>query len=281
MIRVLSLGAGVQSTTVLLMSLAGELPPLDAAIFADTQEEPVAVYRHLWWLAERCAEAGVPLYVVTDHNSLGLVQDLDDVLEGRRKSGGLAQPPLHVRGGTVDRFQIRRQCTSHLKLHPIRRKVRELAGIAGRRSPDHVVVERVIGISRDEAHRMRDSGQAWERNVYPLVDLRMTRHDCLLWCQRNGYPTPPRSACVMCPFHSNAEWRDLRDNDPEGWERALAYDDKVRHAGSAYGNAFRGIPGEMFVHFSGRPLAEVDLSTEEDHGQGSLFGAECQGMCGV
>lgn len=39
-LKVLSLGAGVQSTTVLLMSWAGELPPLDCAIFADTGWEP-------------------------------------------------------------------------------------------------------------------------------------------------------------------------------------------------------------------------------------------------
>ena len=37
--RVLSLGAGVQSSTLLLMACHGELE-LDAAIFADTQWEP-------------------------------------------------------------------------------------------------------------------------------------------------------------------------------------------------------------------------------------------------
>lgn len=59
--RVLSLGAGVQSTTLFLMSLRGELPPLDAAIFADTQWEPKAVYKHLNWLVQLAEEAGVPL----------------------------------------------------------------------------------------------------------------------------------------------------------------------------------------------------------------------------
>jgi hypothetical protein len=46
-LRVLSLGAGVQSTTLLLMSVYGELPPLDYAIFADTGWEPARVYEHL------------------------------------------------------------------------------------------------------------------------------------------------------------------------------------------------------------------------------------------
>ena len=45
--RVLSLGAGVQSTTLLLMAVEGILPGLDCAIFADTGWEPARVYEHL------------------------------------------------------------------------------------------------------------------------------------------------------------------------------------------------------------------------------------------
>lgn len=280
MIRILSLGAGVQSSTVLLMSLAGELPRLDAAVFADTRDETSATYRHLWWLAERCAEAELPLYVVADPKSRGLTEDLTDVLEGRRPPG-IAQPPLHMRGNAEggSRLQIRRQCTLHLKLAPIRRKVRELAGLTGRRSPSEPVVTQVIGISLDEAHRMRDSGEAWIVNEYPLVDRRLTRHSCLVWLERHGYPRPPRSACVMCPFRNTEDWRELRDTDPDGWAEALAYDELVRHAGHVW--SAKGLAGEAFVHYSGRPLAEVDLSTEEERGQLNLFGAECQGMCGV
>ena len=40
MIEILNLGAGVQSSTVLLMSIHGELPHIDHAIFADTGWEP-------------------------------------------------------------------------------------------------------------------------------------------------------------------------------------------------------------------------------------------------
>jgi len=48
--HVLNLGAGVQSTTLYLMSMSGEVRPFDVAIFADTGEEPQAVYKHLEWL---------------------------------------------------------------------------------------------------------------------------------------------------------------------------------------------------------------------------------------
>ena len=43
-IHVLSLGAGVQSSTLALMAAAGEVTPMPtAAIFADTQAEPARV----------------------------------------------------------------------------------------------------------------------------------------------------------------------------------------------------------------------------------------------
>jgi hypothetical protein len=50
-IHILSLGAGVQSSTLALMAAAGEVTPMPtAAIFADTQDEPASVYRWLDWL---------------------------------------------------------------------------------------------------------------------------------------------------------------------------------------------------------------------------------------
>ena len=49
-LKVLSLGAGVQSTTLALMINQGELPMVDCAVFADTKGEPKYVYDHLNWL---------------------------------------------------------------------------------------------------------------------------------------------------------------------------------------------------------------------------------------
>jgi hypothetical protein len=50
-LRVLSLGAGVQSTTLVLTAAHGEIGPMpDCAIFANTGWEPKAVYEHLAWL---------------------------------------------------------------------------------------------------------------------------------------------------------------------------------------------------------------------------------------
>ena len=43
MLRILSLGAGVQSSTLALMVANGEIDPVDCAIFADTQSESKAM----------------------------------------------------------------------------------------------------------------------------------------------------------------------------------------------------------------------------------------------
>ena len=68
MLTVLSLGAGVQSTTLALMAAHSEITPMpDCAIFADTQAEPAAVYEHLRWLMSPNV-LPFPVHVVTTGN---------------------------------------------------------------------------------------------------------------------------------------------------------------------------------------------------------------------
>jgi len=76
---------------------------------------------------------------------------------------------------------IRRQCTKDYKIVPIRPKVRELVGLAGRRSPDMPIVEQWIGISLDEAIRMKPSCDDWQVDRWPLIEQRLWRQDCLRW----------------------------------------------------------------------------------------------------
>jgi len=102
----------------------------------------------------------------------------------------------------------------------------------------------------------------------------MMRHDCLLWLARHGYPEPPKSACIGCPFQPDAAWRRLRDGDPDASADAVAVDCAIR-TGS------RGIRGEVYLHCSAVPLDEADLTTDTDHGQLDLWPNECEGLCGV
>jgi 3'-phosphoadenosine 5'-phosphosulfate sulfotransferase (PAPS reductase)/FAD synthetase len=64
-LTVISLGAGVQSSTMALMAADGELPKPDCAIFADTGNEPKAVYRYLEFLKKVLP---YPIYKVSKGN---------------------------------------------------------------------------------------------------------------------------------------------------------------------------------------------------------------------
>jgi hypothetical protein len=271
MLRIISIGAGVQSTTMALMAAHGEIGPMpDCAIFADTQSEPKKVYEHLSWLMSPNV-LPFPVHIVTRGS---LRQEILDASAGIK--GAWGRPPFFLANSDGTTGMTRRQCTGDYKLDPIHKKVRELLGLKPRaRSPKKQIAERWIGISLDEAIRMKPAKYAYERNRWPLVEKEMNRWDCLAWLSRNGYPQPPKSACTFCPYHSDAMWRDMKDNDPESWTDACAVDAALRSGKHIM------LKGEPYLHRSLRSLPEVDLSTPEDHGQLNLFNNECEGMCGV
>ena len=269
-LRVLSLGAGVQSTTLALMAAHGHFGAVDCAIFADTGWEPAGVYAHLEWLMSGNV-LPFPVHIVSAGN---MRQQLLDAAQGQRWASIPAFTRTVDSRGNISIGMIRRQCTTTAKIEPIRRKVRELAGLTRRRSPKVPVVHQWIGISLDEVVRMKPSREAWQLNRFPLIEQRMTRRDCHEWLRCHGYPEPPRSACIGCPYHSDAAWRAMRDRDPAAWNDAVEADRAIR-------TGLRGIRGEVFLHRSAVPLDEADLSTAADHGQLDLWPNECEGMCGV
>src|SRR5688572_21082263 len=93
-LRVISLGAGIQSSTLLYLAIAGELEA-DAAVFADTQWEPARVYEHLDKLEALAAEAGIPVYRVTQGNLRERVIKQNKA-EGAEGSKHFVTIPLHT-----------------------------------------------------------------------------------------------------------------------------------------------------------------------------------------
>ena len=266
-LRVLSLGAGVQSTTTLLMAIHGELPKPDHVVFADVGWEPKAVYDHLDRLKALMVKHEIPFHKVTKGNIR------QDFIDGETR---FASMPLFVINEQGKKGMIRRQCTSEYKIGPLLKKQRELAGLkTGQRCKEHRITT-VIGISYDESQRMRDPAFPWIQNEYPLVDLRMTRQDCLKWCAGQGYEQPPRSACIGCPFKSQEEWRALK-KDPEAWADAVDFDKYLR----TNPRLVARFNGAAYLHRDCVPLDEVDLRTNEEKGIFSLFDMECEGMCGL
>lgn len=269
--NVLNLGAGVQSSTLALMAAIGEVSPMpNFAIFADTQAEPSSVYKWLDWLERQLP---FPVYRVTRGNMTEDMMTLRTAKDGRQWTKSTIPAFMQASDGSIG--LLGRSCTADYKIAPILKNLRKLCEI--KRGEKLVQITQWIGISYDEIQRMKPSRDAWTQHRWPLVEREMRRHDCIAWLKKHGYPEPPRSACVYCPFHSNKEWRRLKDHEPEAFAKAVWVEQELQRTKAITDN-MRSIP---WLHKSCVPLEKVDLSTEEDAGQLDMFGNECEGLCGV
>jgi hypothetical protein len=263
-LRILSLGAGVQSTALLLLAAQGKLPKPDAAIFADTGWEPRAVYDHLQRIITEVAEpAGIPVYKVTRGNIR------EDALNPDAPWFGTI--PLYIRNPDGSEGMLRRQCTAGYKIAPIRAKVRELLG-ARTREDGRVLspkkgrwAEQWIGISTDERDRALDKDGnlktgdvAYSRNRYPLLELGMDRAQCHALLDAAGLDNTPKSACIGCPFHTNAHWRMIREN-PADWADAVDFDKRIRKGSARATVNGSELNGKAYLHRARVPLARAPI----------------------
>jgi|TARA_R110002012_G_scaffold274488_2_gene460810 hypothetical protein len=280
MLTVLSLGAGVQSSTLALMAAKGEITPMpDCAIFADTGAEPQGVYDYLDWL-----EKQLPFPVHRVMRSEGLTNALKYQAKHKNKKNHVWKKfsnvgiPLHTQSVKGTKGMLLRSCTSLYKIEPVVKKIRELLGLKkGERGFKKVCVHQWIGISTDEAARMKLSKFSYIKHIFPLIENNMSRQDCLDWMKNNKFPKPSKSACTFCPYHDDILWRDMKMNDPKSFSEAVEIDHLVR-------DGIKGTKGnKLYLHRSMKPLIEVDFRNAEDAGQTRLdgFDEECEGMCGL
>lgn len=267
-LTVLSLGAGVQSTALLVCSAEGhhDVPKADVAIFADTGDEPAYVYRHV----ERLRDwSPIPIEVVS-HGCLS-----EDVLEKRdgKRADRFASIPAFTEGEDGRAVMLRRQCTREYKIKPIEKHIRRLLGYMPGQPIRGLCVEQLIGISTDEVGRAKPSLRPWIRNRWPLIEANLRRVDCSRIIREAGLPDPGKSACVYCPFHSDEYYLQLQREHPEDFQRAVEFDAAIRRMSE------QGVKRPLYIHRSLRPLGEVDFTKG---GQGEFaFMNECEGMCGV
>lgn len=273
-IHVISLGAGVQSSTMALMADCGELGPRPAfCLFADTQNEPKAVYE---WLAYLRTVLTIPVHVVT-HGNLAYENTRPRVsrVTGRTYyKNFLPAFLLTQHNGGFKKGLLRRKCTYDFKLEPLQKGVRALARVP--RGCTTVWVKQWIGISTDEADRMKPSRVPWSENVYPLIDANMSRQGCLDWMKRHGYPMPPKSACVFCPYHNDQMWQQLKDTDPTAFQEAVVFERRLQELAPHQG--IRGVP---FLHADRKPLDQVVFDANVKTSHINHFSNDCEGMCGV
>lgn len=287
--RILNLGAGVQSTAVFLMAHEGRIPPIDHAIFADTQEEPQAVYDHLEWMKR--IPAPVPLMHIATAGKLG-----DHLVHGTDSAGGrFASIPAftHTHHDTpraaCSEGMVRRQCTKEYKVDVIERVIRRvIIGLLPRaRIPKDFKCEQIIGISLDEKGRAkrikaRFEDRPWARVSFPLIEMAWTRADCLDYLKTRVPHVVTRSACVFCPFKSASEWLRTKENAVE-WARVIEIDEALRKPGNVVN---RNMEQSLYLHRTCLPMVQIDFEKEAEkeakRNARPLFDLmECEGMCGM
>ena len=278
-LTVISLGGGVQSSVMALMASGGAFGQLpDCAIFAATHWEPPTIYTHLDWLSRNLS---FPLYIVDNGRSL---REDAKALTNHSGNRGFIDLPLYrkgparagVRNGQGDGMG-RRQCTEHYKIRPVRRKIRELLGLSrGQRVPADTTVELWLGISTDEAIRMKTSRDRWIHNRYPLIAVGMSRKDCLEWWE-GWYDRPlERSSCIGCPYQSRQRWAETKRQWPKPFAEVVEIDSNLRGK--------LAFAKEPYLHPRRVPLAqavnldEAGLRAARDP---DGFGNRCEGYCGV
>jgi hypothetical protein len=243
-----SCGGGTQSAAIAALIVACEIPKPDAAVIADTGREASETWRY-YERTLRPALADMGVNLVRLHHDWATV-DLFSGEDGKT----VLMPMFTDQNGKTG--QIPKYCSNEWKTRPVDRYIKSL-GLKGGSI--------WIGFSVDEFHRCRshDASAKWNP-AYPLIERRMSRGDCVALVKRIGWPTPPRSACWMCPYRSDAEWLHLKRTDPIDFETAIRLEYRVRE-----------VDPNLYLHRSCKPLFAADFG----EAQGDLLDQCGSGMC--
>ena len=277
MTNIISLGMGVQSTALYFQSSMGEIPRADLAIFVDPGKEKTQTLEYHHFLEDwRSKNNGIPIKVVSKKN---LFVDLLNKDENKR----FASIPCFTKdpeNGKVG--MLRRQCTNEYKIMQVDKAISEYYGLKKyARRPKTAVW---LGITVDEVDRISYPKSAWKINVFPYLnyhtssnnvsksvkyfDNYVNRNDLYAWYKNNNLPIPIKSGCVFCPFQSDFNWYDLKENYPEDFEAAIEVDIAIRNDPKSKGR-------ERFLHKSCVPLNQVKFNQEDQTSLGDCFG-HCQ-----
>lgn len=249
-IRLFSFGGGVQSHAVMALQALCGLFDYDIFVFANVgndSENPATLEYIEKYTKPFCATYGLTFVEVQKRNRKGEKQTLMGEIERQRKSIII---PARMSNGAPGN----RKCTSEFKIHVVDKYIKT-------NGYTHAAVG--LGISLDEFTRMRgeewqnvETSNAikprklgfWRKREHPLIDLRITRQQCLEIIQYAGLPIPPKSSCFFCPFHKRNEWVDMRRSDPVLFDKAVQVEGLI--------NAVRGNLHKdyVYLHPSCTPL---------------------------
>ena len=231
-----SYGGGTQSIAIAVLILQGKLPRPDYAVMTDTGRERQRTWDYKTSVVDPALAAiGMEIAVVSkdDYRAPDLYS---------AKEHTLLIPAFTTQGGRVGKLPT--FCSKEWKSRIVRRYMVETAGVS--------VYDQWLGFSTDELERMKHNELKSVTNVYPLIDLRYSRAMCAALVESFGWPSPPKSACWMCPNRADPNWLDMKRTDPADFARAVAFEREIRL-----------VDPHVWLHDSGKPLDEADFDASQ------------------
>ena len=195
---VVSYGGGVNSTALVIFLIKNKLP-LDHVVFADTGDEMPETYDYLKHMKKFCIKHEVSFLIVKV-----------------RRGDSLSDRCLKRR---VIPSQIWRWCTRDMKIHPVHAFYRSLKS----------QVYQYMGIGYDEVRRMKDLKVDYVTNIYPLIDYKMGRNECIELIKDTGLPVPIKSGCFFCPFNNVQRWAEIYEKHPDLYRFAMKIEENGKH----------------------------------------------------
>lgn len=257
-LTVISYGGGVQSTALVVLAATGRLRDelgldVQAALFSnvgDDSEHPDTV-RYVEEVATPwAAERGFPVHTLHRTRSDGRRETLFQRLTEDTKNGRVRDTiPLRGQNG----MPMGRACTRDFKIAVVGKWLK--AHGASGDNPATVC----IGISTDEIERVSNKrAEAYERPIYPLIDLGLDRAACMGVIRRAGLPVPPKSACWFCPFGRPQKWAEMRRDEPELFDRAVQLERQMNDRRAAIGRE------PLYLTRFAKPLDEAILTAQDE-----------------
>lgn len=259
--NVLSSGGGTQSNAMIVLCYLGYFPKPDVIVMSDTEREMPYVFEYQRkYIKPLCEEMGVPYYIIEKseytNEDITLHSDDDTVL-----------PPFFTEYyGRDSKNQCSKKpswCSSKWKTEPIQRFLNDKYFT---NFLTKIGVDMWMGMTTDEKRRVKYPSGKWQKR-YPLFESLLTRDDCIKIVEAFGLPTPPRSACWMCPNRSDYEWAQMKREQPEVFQKAVDFEKELQ----------KDFPW-LWLHKSGVPIDQVEF----DESKGNHMGGSCDsGLCYV
>ena len=243
-----SFGGGTQSAAIAVMILTGLLPKPDIAVMADTSRECSETWLYLTNIIQPALDSIDLKIHIADHRYAYV-----DLFKGPKKD--ILLPMFTRTNGRIGKFPT--FCSNEWKQRPIRRWLRE-KGVKQ--------CSLWLGISTDEADRMKANDVKWCKHVFPLIEIVPTnRHQCRSLILSYGWPEPPKSRCWMCSNMSPASWQHLKKLWPDDFNKAVNLESEIQK-----------YDPNVFLHPLAKPLETAVIQSSQ---QSNMFDGCDSGYC--